>query len=506
MSAQTRTDAIVSDYRKRLTESQIVVEALLRTDDSAVLQKVLSINADSRILSFEALNGEASINGRVALKVLYVSEQGGCGCLDYNADFSDKIIDGEITPSSALSIQAFVIDTNASGSGADGIKVSCVIEIKPSIIARDNIDCADGEISDVYTRTESLMFNTLTETTKQEFVLTNEVGLDSEVDKICMSESAVHIESVKSMDNLVVLEGKVFTNVVYIPTGGMLSHKQFVCGFSQEIAVLGATADCIIEYGAGVEKWQVHAESFEGEGKTVCTLEHKITAELSCYKQVSKDVIVDAFSVTNELNISAESWELSRLHSVKSLECDVRGTAELSEGMPAADKILAVCGTKINIANCYTDTDRIVVEGLLNTNVIYFNREFENYNSAGVEIPFSVAMPYEGMTGDYRIEVCPCLREVSARGSRTAVDVEATIALKIDSYLGSTAYCLKEIQKGEARKLELNAISIYTAKAGQTLWDVSKELSTTPEILLSQNPNLSSPMNGGERVVIYRQL
>ena len=56
------------------------------------------------------------------------------------------------------------------------------------------------------------------------------------------------------------------------------------------------------------------------------------------------------------------------------------------------------------------------------------------------------------------------------------------------------------------RELPSSAISIHIAKSGETLWDVAKALGSTPELVMLQNPDITLPLSGGERVIVYRHL
>ena len=69
-----------------------------------------------------------------------------------------------------------------------------------------------------------------------------------------------------------------------------------------------------------------------------------------------------------------------------------------------------------------------------------------------------------------------------------------------------TKCIITELTQGEMRELPSSAISIHIAKSGETLWDVAKALGSTPELVMLQNPDITLPLSGGERVIVYRHL
>ena len=69
-----------------------------------------------------------------------------------------------------------------------------------------------------------------------------------------------------------------------------------------------------------------------------------------------------------------------------------------------------------------------------------------------------------------------------------------------------TKYIITELDLGEERALPTGAVAIHIARKGETLWEAAKALGTTPENVLLQNPGITLPLSGGERVVTYRCL
>lgn len=51
-----------------------------------------------------------------------------------------------------------------------------------------------------------------------------------------------------------------------------------------------------------------------------------------------------------------------------------------------------------------------------------------------------------------------------------------------------------------------SAISVYIPAEGEDLWTVSKKLNACPEAIMQYNPDLTFPLTGGERILIYRQI
>jgi LysM repeat protein len=47
---------------------------------------------------------------------------------------------------------------------------------------------------------------------------------------------------------------------------------------------------------------------------------------------------------------------------------------------------------------------------------------------------------------------------------------------------------------------------VYIPKNQDTLWELSKSLGVSEEDIMALNPDLSFPLSGDERIIIYREI
>ena len=57
---------------------------------------------------------------------------------------------------------------------------------------------------------------------------------------------------------------------------------------------------------------------------------------------------------------------------------------------------------------------------------------------------------------------------------------------------------------GEKKKND-SALSVYIPVEGEDLWSLSKRLNVCPSALIATNTDLTFPLTGKERIVVYRQ-
>lgn len=496
-------EVVKLNSKRRLAKTQAVVEARLLPQPNTVIARVLSITADSVISASEVFTGEARYNGRVNFKVLFVDVDGRNHSMDYNADFSDKIEDGAITSDISPYISAAVLDTDIVNVSAGEIKLASVVEIRLDADVSEELKYLSSGGEGLYTHDDRVEYSHLT--ARGSGVVTMNAALnDVKIVNILLAEHKAVITSRSAGVDIVRVEGNIISDVCGETEDGLLASYRVETPFSEEFGAGDARPSDLVIACASVSG-SAKLES-DGEASAV-SLEYSLKVDYSVYSDAGVDVIVDAFSVSNELLSTSESVNICKNKLNVTVADRVEGSVTLEVNMPIVDNILAATALRLSVTNIVAGDGEALIEGIASGNIIYYSAEANSKNSVAVELPFSLKIPVEGMSeGD----------DVTGRGEVTAVtlkirrgneiDIRADIAVELEASGICTKCVITELNEGEARELPSSAISIHIAKPGETLWDVAKALGSTPELVMLQNPDLNLPLSGGERIIVYRHL
>ena len=85
------------------------------------------------------------------------------------------------------------------------------------------------------------------------------------------------------------------------------------------------------------------------------------------------------------------------------------------------------------------------------------------------------------------------------------IELETEIAFTVYPHEKSQIKIIGEIKALGEKKKNSCALSVYIPVEGEELWSLSKRLNVCPSALLSTNPELTFPLTGKERIVVYRQ-
>lgn len=489
--------------RRRLCQTQAVVEARLLPKPNIVIARVLSIACDSVINASEVFTGEARYNGRVNFKVLFVDVDGNNHSMDYSADFSDKVNDDKIISGLKSYFSSEVLDTEIVNVTTNEIKLATVVEIYLDAEVVEDLKYMLSGGDGIYTHSEKIDYCRLVYSGGNEFSVTADLK-DVKLSKMLMTESrGVILDRSAGVDS-VKISGVIITDVCGETLDGLLAGYQISTEFSEELPALDARPDNIVTAGIKVSADTV----FEGDDESSnLSITYLVKADYSVYGEDSVDAVIDAFSVTHEILTNIESVDIYKNKSNKTVTDRVEGSVTLEINMPIVDNILAATGLKLNITNIIAGDDDAVIEGIVSGNIIYYSAEENSKNSVAVELPFSLKARVDGIIPDDVITAKGAVTSATVKIRRgNEIDIRSEIAVELCCCAKNACCVIAEISAGEEREVPTSAISIHIAKSKETLWDIAKALGTTPELVLLQNPNLTLPLSGGERIIAYRHL
>ena len=181
----------------------------------------------------------------------------------------------------------------------------------------------------------------------------------------------------------------------------------------------------------------------------------------------------------------------------------VSGTAALGEQVDFSCSLQAAAQCRAEVAAAAADGE-IAVEGVLHT--IVFCREGEEERSIPVSLPFAFTVRSDRARRGDLVQASALACGVSVR-QRTEgeLETEGTLRLFFVLYGKERVVCVTDLAVGEPSAASPAPIRVFMPAAGDTLWETAKKLGEPPEDVAKEQPSLTFPLRGGERIVIYRK-
>lgn len=235
----------------------------------------------------------------------------------------------------------------------------------------------------------------------------------------------------------------------------------------------------------------------------IIDLDIRIRTYGKVFDEISRDLIIDAYSTKHNLILKTE--EINLRENVERVIYDESLAFDLDVD---AVEILDIKGTSNILDTKYLD-EEIVIDGILSLNIYYIDRmsgEIAHYHD---HFPYKSNIAFETDYQDLLIDVNHKLGDINYILKKDIMSIENSIEYNISLSNDKKIHGIMDIEEtGEAiDKKDMASITIYIVQKGDILWDIAKRYNTTmEEILSSNNLDASYEMKVGDKIIIEKKV
>ncbi|MBO7508450.1 MAG: DUF3794 domain-containing protein, partial [Clostridia bacterium] len=246
----------------------------------------------------------------------------------------------------------------------------------------------------------------------------------------------------------------------------------------------------------------------ESTNKATSTLKvlAKVNVKYAAQRQYETEIATDAFSMTNKTNMISESFVCANKYASDMLDLTIDGQTVIGDDEPRIAKICAATNEHILVANSSVNGGELTIEGVAYATVVYLtDDDVPEYNSVDLEIPFSNRFDVsENINGN--LFVVPCIKDIEAKAKKgKEINVSLDVCFLVYSYSTDNQIALKGMELGEAYPRREYALEMFVAPKGSTLWNVSKQMLASEDMIMKQNPDLTFPLDSAKTIVCFRK-
>ena len=474
-----------------LDKSQLIINALLAAKDD--VKEILSVDVEPQVTSFEPLNGEALVSGRVNVKVLTKDAEGALNSLNYNADFSDRYKNELIEPSSSLTFEADVVDANAAVENG-AIKVEIVADLNGTLAETAQNSCL-SRAEGIYVKEDVITVGRVAATLADNFTVSGEAEVKYGIEKVLLAQSDVCLAHAEARDNVLTLEGDCALVLTYIAVGGGLKSQLIKIPFREEVNAEGFSGEGEINVFCRVRNTRIHLDVLEDAENNIFTAEINIAVRAQNIVEEDEDVICDAYSATHELELSF--CRVASTVSYGMTAATFNSAGEIS--VPGDAEITGFCGLKAAVTSVRPLDGKLTLEGVLTGTLLASGGGDAAYPFA---VPFVHTVENDDITENLVVRADAAVTEFEYRQGRN-VNMNFTVCVSANLYRNIEENCVADAVEGEELSETMGAIEVCIAKAGETLWQIAKSLRMSKEDIRAANPELVTPLEKDEKLVVY---
>ncbi|HZJ76369.1 MAG TPA: SPOCS domain-containing protein [Oscillospiraceae bacterium] len=491
--------------------TQAIVEGdILVPDTKPDITRVLSVDANVKVNKQKAEEGRIVVEGVTYFKILYVSEkeEQPLYSIDSSAGFEQDIeiegVDTEIKSEVTVEIEHVSFTVNNERK----VGVKAIINLIGKCIEEKTIEITkDLEgLEDIQVSKKIFQYTDVVGTSKSETLIKDgfELGEDEyEIEEILKWNATVLERETKITDGKLVAGGVVNLELLYVDDEYDNQLKMIKRGipFTHFVDIADVSDDMQYRLRFAInELYHDVKENIRGEKKIV-EIEGIVEIEAKVMDTRSKDILVDTYSLSKELEITKEQIELKENIGMNKSNVLIKDALDISSNDSPVAEVFS-----IDIKPILTDynavMDKVTIEGMLEVVVMYRAvEESRSLYSFIQEVPFRHYVEFEGSDEGMEAEIELFIEEIDYN----IINGEQ-VELKVNIGAVCEVFCTKIIDIISSVKVAEEGIdpkagfslTIYYMQPDDTLWEVAKTYRTTVQRILDTN-QIEDPSDIGVR-------
>jgi hypothetical protein len=464
-------------------------------------KEIILANAEISKLSYDILNGEIRILYNVKYNVIYKNAT-QLNKFEDEVEKTTQIKDLNILSDYFVDIDVTIVAVEHTG--ITNLRIRVEIEIKGYYLIEELVKVPEI-CSDIFVKTEERHLQHLIPLKESTFNLTEEFEIKEGISRVFASDSRIIVDSTACNNEICTIKGDCLVNIIYLFDGNLCA-RCFALPFTVESLVSNpGKPESIFCQGRVLEtELNTDGETAENEATSIKII---VSASTKGYAVVNEIGLFpsDAYSERKELDIKYANFKIAKNIVISEKKEKVRGMVRLNDDDILIRSILATSSHKISAFEI-SNVEGLKIEGIISIKVIYLNKEV-HVSSILAEIPYHFILDNDFDKNVQDFFACAYITDVCAKAKHNnEIEIDCDIRVEISGKKSDTIKYIEAINECGDLVNDIDAITIYVAKEGESLWEVSKALKCDSNKLLELNPELRMPVCNGQKVMIYRQL
>ena len=497
MPINTNFQTITTDSERELTAKQIVIQCNMDTSSKGGVKSVCFLTTDVGITKAQALPRQIKTSGQVNIKVMYLDGENRPESFDYISDFVEDIVDESVVDQMPVQVSGYVVD-NDWEIDDEHIKIQVVIELQPVVVESREVDLL-VETEGALVKTQDMTIQKFLGYVDEQIEVAHEYDSGVRVDKILYFDNQAIIDAVSESDNILRAVGSVSSVIVY-QSDGEVCQKRLSIPFEHEWRA--EQDDIVLCPTCAVKTSKLVIQG--DEGASVLRCEVLVSVGGAMFAQTKQEIVTDLFCPSHQVELTREKVDFNLSDGGCQNVVQIVGSMTIDQSKEDIKQVLAVVPLYAGVADIVCKQESCGINGLLVAGVIYQD-EKQNTQCVQIDIPFSseIGCAIDKAT---MLSSSVSVSDMATKIKRDReIEVEADICIKLCKRKSQTCTGISAVEIGEERCAPTCANTVYVVREGESLWDIAKALCMSEKEILRQNPHITENLDGGEKLVIYRE-
>lgn len=473
--------------------------AQLKTDNEYSVSKdnLISVSAKPYYVSYEAIDGKITYKGFLVFSLI-IKVEGGCEKVEKRENFDGTIEDKSIIAGAKCFLR-FESDGIEKAFNGDNATFSCVINVNCKLYENKSVKfLSGGNGLNVSTLPIDVCKHACA--VSRTFDIEDEFEINNLYKDVLSYDSVAYVTGVKCAVGRIIVDGNVILSLCLLP-------------FSQNSDIIKERRE--IPYRLEIDCNEVEIDS----NAYIAAINRKTALKVFVNEENNKTTINGVVTVClagdvfncEQVSVSCDAYSdkcvIDCKYTVASMEKFDKTVSGSNNVFSKAvcdvpENARFVCNFDDNLSglNYSLLNGTIEVTGTVETTAL-FNVDGELIARTATA-PFSFVLPFDG---DEVKLFNGTLLKCNGKMRSGAIEVDCEVFTTYVAFKSNNVSLLGEVVEGKEREKITAPISVYFPRSGSTVWQLCKDVCMSEEDILKLNPDLSFPLTGNERIIVYRR-
>ena len=468
---------------------------------SESIKKVLNVGVFPSIINTSTEDGKIKYTAKAVFYICYIDQDDQVKKSECSNEFSGVMACEDATCRAIMHLNVEKIESDVSGIS---LKVSALVSVKAVIAKNTEIKAVAGG-NDLVCNREEIPFKRGFGVKEGTYPMEEQFTLPYQIEEVLYHRAEPIVTAVQCGVGCIIIDGEVRLSAILLQK----SEKKDIMKMNKNLPfrVEMEYEDAMPSFNAiskvSLKSFKTDVEVDADGDKSQVTLSSMLNFSSEAFSIETVSVATDLFSLSHELETEKQESLLCDVDDVRT--CTHKTTCAYACDENSSEVVLkAIAGERVEVLSACASNGQLNFTGTFNATAYFVTSELKTFTRK-IELPLEFKCDCSLEDGCFidALAVAECNSwSLTANG----IEFELETTLTVYPTKQKRFVCIKDVKGVCEKQQKTCAISVYLAYKNEDLWSLAKRLNVKPEILSQTNPDLKFPLDGTERIVIYRQI
>ena len=499
---------------KKLSDQFMMDEDFNVPDSKRDVQRIILGTGTVRIDEVKPVENYVRIIGKLEFQVLYVGEglEPALCCLEGKLPFEEMVYTDDI--SGSYEVKNSRVEMHATMIHSRKLRIKAMVELEVEA-DRQTIEVLPTDIecsTPLYKKTKAIDLLKLHTSKRDTYRIKEEItlpGTKETIGNMLWSDIGNRkLDTKLSADELIV-NGELLVFCFYESPDGKIDWIEQSIPYQGKVECYGADESMYHQVQANLEEITSDVRMDEDGEARIIGIEGTLKLNIIIYEEEKVEALEDVYSLEKQCKLERKEVCYEQLILQNHSKCKVAQRLSLPE---LKNDILQICHSSgaLQMERMEMTDEGVIVEGVLHICFLYVKANDEMpFDTWQGMIPFSHLIECKDMDKDMSYQISSILEQLS-------VSLLGGNEVEVKAMLAFHCFFRRAVREDMITDLKLEPINMeemekrpgvigYIVKAGDDLWSLAKNYSTTMEGIREINDLQDDKLKVGDKILIFKE-